>query len=105
MLVRPKNDTPREIPLTRATRMQLQKLFDGDGAPNPHALVWHRADGSPKTDTDDNNDLLGALLRAGVDQADATTHCLRHAYVTPRARGNPVGSVRRSQRTWQPGGV
>lgn len=82
VLVRPKNDTPREIPLTAATRLQLQKVFEGDDAPNPHGLVWHRADGSPKTNTDDNNDLRAALLRAGVDQSDATTHWLRHSYVT-----------------------
>jgi len=36
---------------------QMQKLFDDDAAPNPHRLVRHRADGSPKTNTDDNDDL------------------------------------------------
>ncbi|MCC2032601.1 tyrosine-type recombinase/integrase [Microbacterium allomyrinae] len=82
VLVRPKNDIPREIPLTEATRLQLQKVFEGDDAPNPHGLVWHRADGSPKTNTDDNDDLRAALLRAGVAQGDATTHWLRHSYVT-----------------------
>ena len=82
VLVRPKNDTPREIPLTDSTRVQLLRLFEGDDSPNPHSLVWHRADGSPKTNTDDNDDLRAALLRAGVDQGDATTHWLRHSYVT-----------------------
>ena len=82
VFVRPKNDTPREIPLTDSIRAQLEDLFDDEQTPNPHGLVWHRADGSPKTNADDNNDLRAALLRAGVDQADATTHWLRHSYVT-----------------------
>lgn len=82
LLVRPKNGTAREIPLTEATAVQLRALTEIDDVPNPHGLVWRRADGSPKTNADDNQDLRVALLRAGVDRPGATTHWLRHSYVT-----------------------
>ena len=81
LLVRPKNGTAREVPLTEAMVSQLQVLADAD-TPNPHGLVWHRSDGSPKTNADDNADLRAALVRAGVDRPGATTHWLRHSYVT-----------------------
>jgi hypothetical protein len=73
LLVRPKSGSAREVPLTEALVSQLQMLADSD-ARNPHGLVWHRADGSPKTNADDNEDLGVALRRAGVDRPDATTH-------------------------------
>ena len=82
LLVRPKNSTAREIPLTEGMVEQLRILEDAEDSPNPHGLVWHRADGSPKTNADDNDDLRVALTRAGVDRPDATTHWLRHSYVT-----------------------
>lgn len=82
VLVRPKNDTPRQIPLTESARRQLRAVLAEDRGPNPHRLVWHRANGSPKTNDDDNDDLRAALIAAGVDQPDATTHWLRHSYVT-----------------------
>lgn len=82
VLVRPKNDKPRQIPLTAAAQMQLERVLDDDQLPNPHGLIWHRTNGSPKTNDDDNGDLRGALVSAGVDQPDATTHWLRHSYVT-----------------------
>lgn len=44
--------------------------------------MWHRDDGGPKTNTDDNDDLRRALLKAGIDREEATTHWLRHSYVT-----------------------
>ncbi len=81
LLVRPKNGTAREVPLTEAMVSQLQMLADAD-TPNPHGLVWHRSDGSPKTNADDNADLDVALRKAGVDRPGATTHWLRHSYVT-----------------------
>ena len=82
VLVRPKNDMPREVPLTPALIDQLRKLKEADGGPNPHGLVWHRGDGSPKTNSDDNDDLRASLVRAGIDRPNATTHWLRHTYVT-----------------------
>lgn len=82
LIVRPKNSTAREVPLTRGSRAQLQALSDAQSAPNPHGLVWPRATGSPKTNTDDNNDLRAALQRAGIKRPAATTHWLRHSYVT-----------------------
>lgn len=82
VLVRPKNDMPREIPLTPSLMDQLTRVRDADAGPNPHGLVWHRADGSPKTNGDDNEDLRRALSLAGIDKPGATTHWLRHTYVT-----------------------
>lgn len=81
LLVRPKNGTAREVPLTEAMVSQLQMLADAD-TPNPHGLVWHRSDGSPTTNADDNAALDVALRKAGVDRPGATTHWLRHSYVT-----------------------
>ncbi|GAA3921361.1 tyrosine-type recombinase/integrase [Microbacterium invictum] len=82
VLVRPKNGTPREIPIPKDALKQLQDVAQFAVTPNPHSLVWHRADGSPKTNTDDNQDLRAALLAAGIDRPAATTHWLRHSYVT-----------------------
>lgn len=82
VLVRPKNDRPRQIPLTENVVSQLHTLRESDTFPNPHDLLWHRDDGSPQTNVDDNNHLRSSLLAAGVDQPSATTHWLRHSYVT-----------------------
>ncbi|WP_448256133.1 tyrosine-type recombinase/integrase [Microbacterium aurum] len=82
VLVRPKNDTPRQVPLTPSMTTQLLKLRTAERGENPHGLVWHRSDGSPKTNTDDNNDLRAALVAAGISEPTATTHWLRHSYVT-----------------------
>lgn len=82
VLVRPKNSATREIPLTADIVTQLRAAAQVEGAPNPHGLVWHRSDGSPKTNVDDNEDLRTALSKAGVAQPGATTHWLRHSYVT-----------------------
>lgn len=82
VLVRPKNSVAREIPLTGAMVEQLRAHASSDGGWNSHELVWPRTDGSPKTNTEDNEDLRAALLQADVDRPDATTHWLRHSYVT-----------------------
>lgn len=49
---------------------------------NPHGLVWHRANGSPPTNADDNDAGRAALAQAGVDRPTATTHWLRPSYTT-----------------------
>ncbi|HKT56656.1 MAG TPA: tyrosine-type recombinase/integrase [Microbacterium sp.] len=82
VLVRPKNGTARQVPLTAAAVAQLRLLRETDEGPNPHGLVWHRPGGSPKTNVDDNVHLRAALSLEGVDRPDATTHWLRHSYVT-----------------------
>ena len=82
VLVRPKNGTAREIPLTHDAIAQLREHAISDTGPNPHGLVWHRPNGAPKTNTDDNEDLSVALKRAGIEKPRATTHWLRHSYVT-----------------------
>ncbi|WP_434811132.1 tyrosine-type recombinase/integrase [Microbacterium sp. bgisy189] len=82
VLVRPKNDKPRQIPLTKVMAQLLLDFRETDLTPNPHDLVWHRPDGAPLTNQDDNNDLRQTLKSAGIDQPTATTHWLRHSYVT-----------------------
>lgn len=81
-LVRPKNGSARELPLTTALTLQLRALKNAERFPSPHGLVWHRSSGSPKTNGDDNEDLREALRGAGVERSTATTHWLRHSYVT-----------------------
>src|SRR5690349_22130547 len=46
-----------DSPLTTDSIHQLQVHANSDVAPNPHDLVWHRPDGSPKTNSDDNKAL------------------------------------------------
>lgn len=82
VLVRPKNDSPRQLPLTSAMVEQLSGLRVRDASPNPHGLVWHKESGAPKTNADDNQDLRSALAGAGIEAPGATTHWLRHSYVT-----------------------
>jgi integrase len=82
VLVRPKNDTPRQIPLTPAAVEQLQKLRDTDKGLNLYGLIWHRPTGAPRTNTDDNAHLRAVLSQAEIDEPAATTHWLRHTYVT-----------------------
>lgn len=82
VLVRPKNGTVRQVPLTTAAVAQLRKLREEDAGLNPHGLVWHRPDGGANTNVDDNLALRAALSLAGIDQPQATTHWLRHTYVT-----------------------
>lgn len=81
VLVRPKNNTTREIPLTTPMVEELAALRERDTR-NPFSLVWHRPDGVPRTNTDDNEHLRETLQRAGIDAPAATTHWLRHSYVT-----------------------
>lgn len=82
LLVRPKNDQPREIPLTLSIVKQLTSLKRADGERNPHGLVWHSPDGSPRTNSADNRHLRAVVRAAGIDRPEATTHWLRHSYVT-----------------------
>lgn len=60
VLVRPKNGKPREVPLTSSMVVQLQALRHAESL-NPHDLVWHREDGSPRTNDDDNDHLRSSL--------------------------------------------
>lgn len=81
VLVRPKNHVARQVPLRPEVIVQLRDHLVGDGL-NPHGLVWHRDDGSPLANKDDNDLLRAALIQAGIDRPTATTHWLRHSYTT-----------------------
>ncbi|MGN6128460.1 MAG: tyrosine-type recombinase/integrase [Humibacter sp.] len=81
VLVRPKNYIAREVPLRPEAIHQLQVHLT-EGAVNPHGLVWHRSDGAPMTNAEDNAALRAALRRAGIDRPEASTHWLRHSYTT-----------------------
>ena len=69
--------------------------------PKAYRPVWHRPDGRPLTNTDTNDMLRAALLRAKINR-DATTHWppthLRH---DGRARRHPVGGLLPHLRTRQ----
>jgi hypothetical protein len=77
LLVRPKNYVARQTPLLPDMIAQLRKHLAAD-CQNPHALVWHRPDGTPLSNTDENNALRDARVRAGIDRPTAKTHWLRH---------------------------
>ncbi len=81
VLVRPKSYKPRLVPLTQPLADALRAQIDADGGPNPHSLVWHRAQGTPLTNADMNTSLRQALRRAGI-RRPATVHWLRHTYTT-----------------------
>lgn len=81
VLVRPKSYKPRVVPLTQGVSNALRSHIEQDKGPNPHRLVWHRADGSPLTNSDSNDAFRIALNKAGINRP-ATTHWLRHTYTT-----------------------
>ena len=97
-LVRPKSGKPRTIPLlpqlVEALRRYLAATAD---QPNPHGLIWRRADGSPITSGQDSAEWRDLLLAAGVITAEQakplrdqkagtppapTTHWARHTTAT-----------------------
>lgn len=81
VLVRPKAYKPRIAPLTdELVSLLCRQITAGEGS-NPHALVWHRPDGSPLTNADLNSALREALTAAGINRP-ATMHWLRHTYTT-----------------------
>lgn len=81
VLVRPKAYKPRIAPLTDELVAALRRHLEQSPGPNPHRLVWHRANGTPLQNSDMNNDLRAAMAEAKIARP-ATMHWLRHTYTT-----------------------
>jgi integrase len=79
--VRPKAYKPRVAPLTQELSDALRAHLANDPDPNPHRLLWHRADGKPLTNQDSNDAFREAIRLANITRP-ATTHWLRHTYTT-----------------------
>lgn len=90
-LTRPKSKTGRVVPLIpQLAEVMRRHLAASKGSPNPHGLVWRKADGSPILPVEDNQAWRDLLVSAGIiapDQAapsgtEKTGHWARHTTVT-----------------------
>lgn len=80
-LTRPKSQSGRRwVPLIEPLRLALVELHKIDAGPNPHGLVFHRADGTPVPPRDDYAAWKKLLADAGVP--DAPLHATRHTAAT-----------------------
>lgn len=80
-LTRPKSETGRRwVPLIEPLRVALVELRAADVGPNPHNLVFHRADGSPVPPRDD----YGAWkqLLKDAELPEVPLHSTRHTAAT-----------------------
>jgi hypothetical protein len=96
-LVRPKSGKVRRFPLIEPEFHRIVAYLDRTEAdPNPHNLIWHRSDGSPWADWEDQAEWRSVLHAAGVITAEQakdlkdrppgtpetpTTHFARHTMV------------------------
>ncbi|HWK20917.1 MAG TPA: tyrosine-type recombinase/integrase [Microbacteriaceae bacterium] len=97
-LVRPKSGKVRRFPLIDPVYDRLVEYLDQtEDDPNPHGLLWHRPDGTPWADRQDQAEWRDVLFKAGVITAEQskepkfrlpgtpetpTTHFARHTMVT-----------------------
>lgn len=84
-LTRPKSDAGnRWVPVIEPLRLRLAELKEADCGPNPHSLVFHRADGRPVAPSDDHAAWISLLREAGVlgDKETLTMHAARHTAAT-----------------------
>jgi len=97
-LVRPKSGKVRRFPLIDPVYERLIEYLDGTAdEPNPYNLLWHRPNGSPWAQGEDQAEWRDVLFRAGVINAEQakepkdrrpgtpvtpTTHFARHTMVT-----------------------
>lgn len=81
-LTRPKSTgSTRVVPLLGVMRAALEQHRAATaGQPNPHGLVWHRADGRPLEPKEDLAAWYAALDRAGVPRVEL--HAARHTTAT-----------------------
>ena len=81
VLTRPKSESgKRWVPMIEPLRLALAELADIDRGPNPHNLVFHRADGYPIPPTEDNKAWTALMRDAGI--AGMTMHSARHTTAT-----------------------
>ncbi|OMC43096.1 integrase [Mycolicibacterium fortuitum] len=85
VFTRPKSEAgKRWIPIIKPLRDALEHLRDIDCGPNPHNLVFHRADGYPVTPTEDNRAWNALLQAAGIstEGTGLTMHSARKTAAT-----------------------
>ena len=81
-LIPPKGGKARTVPLLPQLVAALERHRDATADdPNPHALVFHRADGVPLRPDDDQHAWKSLLAEAGLPPG-ATTHWARHTVAT-----------------------
>lgn len=84
-LTRPKSEAgKRWVPVIEPLRLALAQLREKDCGPNPHNLVFHRADGAPVIPNDDNQAWHKLLRDAGIIGEGETMplHSTRHTTAT-----------------------
>lgn len=85
VLTRPKSEAgKRWVPLIEPLQVALTQLRAADAGPNPHGLVFHRADGSPVPPNADSRAWHALLRDAGIIGATETLplHTTRHTTAT-----------------------
>lgn len=66
-LTRPKSMTGRVVPLVKPLRIAIERyLVRHADTPNPHGLIWRKADGSPYLPKEDAQDFRDLMLEAGL---------------------------------------
>lgn len=84
-LTRPKSQAGnRWVPIIEPLRLALADLREADIGPNPHNLVFHRADGRPVNPSDDHEAWTALLRDCGVigQKETLTMHVARHTAAT-----------------------
>lgn len=90
-LTRPKSRTGRVVPLIPQLVQALRDHLAATASqPNPHGLIWHKADGSPITPREDGAEWRALLVASGIIAPEEnrpggtalTGHIARHTTVT-----------------------
>lgn len=90
VLSRPKSESgKRWVPVIQPLREAFTALKEKDCGPNPHNLVFHRADGYPITPTEDNRAWNRLLDEAGIEREGRalTLHSARRTAATELRSG------------------
>lgn len=90
-LTRPKSQTGRVVPLIEPLRLAIAAYLERHAdTPNPHGLIWRKADGSPYLPKEDAQDFRDLLFEAGLITAEQNApgkspidgHWGRHTTIT-----------------------
>lgn len=85
VLTRPKSEAgKRWVPIIEPLRLALKDLKEADAGPNPHNLVFHRANGAPVIPSEDSKAWHALLRDAGIIGEGETLplHTTRHTAAT-----------------------